>query len=97
MKIDDIINKSMDKLHKQLNLFYIDLKGEKDEFLLDNNILDLVKDTTDKKYESFKNNKIINEKVKEFITNIYNNKRNETLKVYELLCTDDEKALLEGY
>ena len=97
MKIDDIINKSMDKLHKQLNSFYINLKDEKDEFLLDNNILDLVKDTTDKKYESFKNNKIINEKVKEFITNIYNNKRNETLKVYELLCTDDEKALLEGY
>jgi hypothetical protein len=55
------------------------------------------KTLTDKKYESFKNNKIINEKVKEFITNIYNNKRNETLKIYELLCTDDEKALLEGY
>jgi hypothetical protein len=39
----------------------------------------------------------INEKVKEFITNIYNNKRHETIKIYELLCTDDEKALLEGY
>ena len=97
MSIDDIIDKSMDKLHKQLNSFYIDLKDEKSELLLDDDILNTVKDTTDRKYESFKNNKYINEKVKEFITNIYNNKRHETLKIYELLCTDDEKALLEGY
>jgi hypothetical protein len=97
MSIDDIIDKSMDKLHKQLNSFYIDLKEEKNELLLDDDILNTVKDTTDRKYESFKNNKYINEKVKEFITNIYNNKRHETLKIYELLCTDDEKALLEGY
>lgn len=97
MSIDDIIDKSMDKLHKQLNSFYIDLKDEKNELLLDDDILNTVKDTTDRKYESFKNNKYINEKVKEFITNIYNNKRHETLKIYELLCTDDEKALLEGY
>ena len=97
MSIDDIIDKSMDKLHKQLNSFYIDLKEEKNELLLDDDILNTVKDTTDRKYESFKNNKYINEKVKEFITNIYNNKRHETIKIYELLCTDDEKALLEGY
>ena len=97
MSIDDIIDKSMDKLHKQLNSFYIDLKEEKNELLLDDDILNTVKDTTDRKYESFKNNKYINEKVKEFITNIYNNKRHETLKIYELLCTDDEKELLEGY
>jgi hypothetical protein len=97
MSIDDIIDKSMDKLHKQLNSFYSDLKDEKTELLLDNDILNTVKYTNDRKYESFKNNKYINEKVKEFITNIYNNKRHETLKIYELLCTDDEKALLEGY
>lgn len=97
MSIDDIIDKSMDKLHKQLNSFYSDLKDEKTELLLDNDILNTVKCTNDRKYESFKNNKYINEKVKEFITNIYNNKRHETLKIYELLCTDDEKALLEGY
>jgi len=97
MSIDDIIDKSMDKLHKQLNSFYIDLKEEKNELLLDDDILNTVKDTTDRKYESFKNNKYINEKVKEFITNIYNNKRHETIKIYELLCTDDEIALLEGY
>ena len=80
-----------------MNSFYIDLKEEKNELLLDDDILNTVKDTTDRKYESFKNNKYINEKVKEFITNIYNNKRHETIKIYELLCTDDEKALLEGY
>jgi hypothetical protein len=96
MSITDIIDKSMDKLHKQLSIFYNDLKNT-NEYMLDDNVLEQVKDATDKKYEDFKKNKTINLKVKEFITNIYNNKRNETLKIYDLLCNNDDKDLINGY
>jgi len=97
MTVTDIIDKSMDKLHKQLEVFYDDLKNTKDEYMLDDIFLNKVKDTTDKKYSDFKTDKDVNLKVKELITNIYNNKKNETLKMYELLCNADEKNFLEGY
>ena len=97
MDVTDIVDKSMDKLHKQLENFYNDLKNQKNEYMIDENLLDNVKNVTDKKYEEFKTNKDINQKVKELITNIYNSKRNDALKMYELLCTDEEKVMLEGY
>lgn len=97
MTVTDIIDKSMDKLHKQLEVFYNDLKDKESEYILDKSFLDKIKDVTDKKYSDFKTNKDVNLKVKELITNIYNNKRNDTLKIYELLCSSDEKSLLEGY
>jgi hypothetical protein len=97
MTVTDIIDKSMDKLHKQLKVFYNDFSDKKDQYVLDEHFLNRVKDLTDKKYSDYKTNKDVNLRVKELITNIYNNKRNETLKMYELLCNNDEKALLEGY
>ena len=99
MSIDDIVDKSMDKLHRQLNYFYNDIKNQTNNYYsIDENILNEIKNTTNKKYEDFKLNKNINSKVKDCITNIYNNKKNETLKIYEtLLINDDEKELLEGY
>ena len=97
MTVTDIIDKSMDKLHKQLKVFYNDFNDKKDEYILDENFLNKVKDLTDKKYSDYKTNKDINLRVKELITNIYNSKRNETLKIYELLCNNDDKYLLEGY
>ena len=97
MTVTDIIDKSMDKLHKQLEVFYNDLKDKQSEYILDKPFLDRIKDVTDKKYEDFKTDKDVNLKVKELITNIYNNKRNDTLKMYELLYNNDEKSLLDGY
>ena len=97
MTVTDIIDKSMDKLYKQLKVFYNDFSDKKDEYLLDEHFLNRVKDLTDKKYSDYKTNKDINLRVKELITNIYNSKKNETLKIYELLCNNDEKNLLEGY
>lgn len=97
MTVTDIIDKSMDKLYKQLKVFYNDFSDKKDEYLLDEHFLNRVKDLTDKKYSDYKTNKDINLRVKELITNIYNSKKNETLKIYELLYNNDEKNLLEGY
>lgn len=98
MTVTDIIDKSMDKLYKHLKVFYNDFSDKKDEYLLDEHFLNKVKDLTDKKYSDYKTNKDVNIRVKELITNIYNSKRNETLKMYELLCNNnDEKSLLEGY
>ena len=97
MTVTDIVDKSMDKLHRQLEVFYNDLKDKKSEYILDEPFLNRVKDLTDKKYVDYKTDKDINLRVKELITNIYNSKRNETLKIYELLCNNDDKYLLEGY
>jgi hypothetical protein len=56
MAVTDIVDKSMDKLHKQLENFYNDLKNQKNEYMIDENLLDNVKNVTDKKYEEFKTN-----------------------------------------
>jgi len=94
MTLNDIIDKSMDKLHKQLQSFHSDLKTHnyfdiKDKYLEDE------KNIIEEKYNEFKKNKEVQLKVKEYITNIYNTKKNETLKIYQEILNDDN--LIEGY
>ena len=96
MSINDIIDKSMDKLHRHLQSFHTDVKVS-NQFNIGNKYLEEEKDIIEQKYDEFKKNKEIQSKVKEYITNIYNNKRNDTLKIYQELLNDDVENLLEGY
>jgi hypothetical protein len=94
MTINDIIDKSMDKLHKQLQSFHSEIK-EHNEFNISNDYLEEEKGVIEQKYNDFKTNKDVQSKVKEYITGLYNNKRNDTLKIYQELLLDNN--LLEGY
>jgi hypothetical protein len=94
MTINDIIDKSMDKLHKQLQSFHSEIK-DNNEFNISNEYLEEERDVIEQKYNDFKKNKDVQSKVKEYITGLYNNKRNDTLKIYQELLIDDN--LLEGY
>ena len=94
MTLNDIIDKSMDKLHKQLQSFHSDLK-ESNYFDIKDEYLEDEKNMIEEKYNEFKKNKEIQLKVKEYITNIYNTKKNETLKIYQEILNNDN--LIEGY
>lgn len=96
MNIRDIIDKSMEKLHKHLHFFHEEVK-DKNEYQINNEYFNEEKNIIDKKYYDYKNNKSIQTKVQEYITKIYNNKRNETLKIYQELLNENEKNLIEGY
>lgn len=96
MNINDIIDKSMEKLHKHLQYFHSEIK-ENNEFNISNEHLNEEKDIIDQKYNDFKQNKDVQIKVKDYITSIYNNKKNDALKIYKELLADDELNLIEGY
>jgi len=96
MNINDIVDKSMEKLHKHLHFFHEEVK-DKNEYQINDEYFDEEKDIIDKKYDDYKNNKNIQLKVQEYITKIYNNKRNETLKIYQEILNENEKNLIEGY
>ena len=95
MTINDIIDKSMDKLHKHLQVFHNEIQ-ENNEFNISDEYLEKGKDIIDKKYDDYKKNKDVQTKVKEYITSIYNNKRNDTLKLYQELL-NDKLNLIDGY
>lgn len=82
MNIKDIIKKSMEKLHKYLCDFHKDVINPMKIDITDNTI-NILKDelqTVNKKYDDFKNNEKIQDTVNEFFTNIYNSKKETTVK-----------------
>ena len=82
--------------NKHLHFFHEEVK-DKNEYQINNEYFNEEKNIIDKKYYDYKNNKNIQTKVQEYITKIYNNKRNETLKIYQELLNENEKNLIEGY
>ena len=96
MTISDIIDKSMDKLHKHLSDFHGEI-NKNNEYSINNDYLQEEKDIIDKKFNEFKNNNVIQEKVQHFLTNIYNSKKEDSLKVFKELMNEQEKDLIEGY
>ena len=96
MTITDIVDKSMDKLHKHLQNFHNEI-NEHNNFNINKEYLEEEKDIIQQKYDEYKSNKYVKSKVQEFITNIYNSKKKETIQLYQDLLTDVDKNLIEGY
>lgn len=97
MTISDIIDKSMDKLHKHLTDFHGEIQNN-NEYSINNEYLQEEKDIIEKKFNEFKNNNMIQEKVQHFLTKIYNSKKEESLTIFkELMNEQEEKNLLDGY
>lgn len=78
MDIKDIVNKSMDKIYNQLCEFHNDLI-EPNRFDLNKDILSGELNTVKNKYEKYKKDIEMREKVNKLITNIYNKKKDETI------------------
>ena len=96
MTITDIVDKSMDKLHKHLQSFHNEI-NEHNDFNINKEYLEEEKDIIQQKYDEYKSNKYVKSKVQEFITNIYNSKKKETIRLYQDLLTEVDKNLIEGY
>jgi hypothetical protein len=96
MTISDIIDKSMNKLHKHLTDFHEEI-NDNNEYSINGDYLQEEKDIINKKFDEFKNNNMVQEKVQHFLTNIYNSKKEDSLKIFKELMDEQEKDLIEGY
>ena len=95
MNMQDIIDKSMDKLNKHLKDFYKESLKD-DEFVIMDKIFHEQLKNVENKYDDFKNNDEIKKKVEEFITQIYDKKKENAIKLYNntLLKNDND---ITGY
>jgi hypothetical protein len=78
MKIKDIVDLSMYKLHKQLTIFHDEIKNN-NSYGINRRMLLVEKRNLDNKYDHYKNEDKAQILVKEYITNIYNKKKDKTL------------------
>ena len=81
MNMQDIIDKSMDKLNKHLKDFYNESMKD-DEFIIMDKIFQEQIVNIENKYNDYKNNHEIKKKVEEFITQIYDKKKENAIKLY---------------
>ena len=90
MNMQDIIDKSMEKLNKHLKDFYNESMKD-DEFIIMDKIFQEQIVNIENKYNEFKNNNEIKKKVEEFITQIYDKKKENAIKLYNnTLLKDNE-------
>ena len=82
MNIKEIVDSTMKKLIHQLKIFENDIV-DPNILNIDTKIIDYNMDCIDKKYEDFKKNKFIQDKLKVYIKDIYNTKRDDTMKNYD--------------
>ena len=95
MKVDDIVDLSMSKLHKQLTIFHDEIKNN-NTYSLNNKLLSNEKDNLDEKYNNFRNENNTKNLVKNYIADIYSKQKDRTLNY----CKDilyDEINKIEGY
>lgn len=96
MNITDIIDKSMEKLNKHLNDFYHESLKD-DEFIIMDKIFEDQKLKIENKYQDFKNNSDVQEKVKEFITDIFDKKKEHAIKLYNNTIKNKDVDDNDGY
>lgn len=82
MKVKEIIEKSIEKLYTQLNIFYSDLISN-DVIKVNPKIIETEKQILDNKFENFCNDNTIKDVVSELLTNIYEKKQSEALNIAE--------------
>jgi hypothetical protein len=82
MNVKEIVKKTMDKLHKHLNDMHNDVMNP-NIFNLDNKIFGNELTKINKKYTDFIESKTTQQNVKEYITDIYNKKKTNTVTYIE--------------
>ena len=81
MNMQDIIDKSMDKLNKHLKDFYKESLKDEEFIIMDKIFHEQIKNI-ENKYNDFKKNDEIKKKVEEFITQMYDKKKEKAIKLY---------------
>ena len=81
MNMQDIIDKSMDKLNKHLKDFYKESLKDEEFIIMDKIFHEQIKNI-ENKYNDFKKNDEIKKKVEDFITQMYDNKKEKAIKLY---------------
>lgn len=80
MKVREIIDKSIDKLYEQLNVFYKELQDE-NIIKVNDSIIEQEKQVMDTKFKDFCTNNNIKSSVGELLTKIYEKNNNEALNI----------------
>jgi hypothetical protein len=80
MDIRDIVEKSMEKIYYKLHKFHKDIE-QSVEYNIKKDYLEEEKKNIDNKYQDYKLNTETKDKVINFMKNIYNKKKDETLKI----------------
>ena len=97
MNLKDIVDDSMFKLNKHLKDFYNESIND-EEFILMDTLFEEQKNMIETKYKDYKTNKETQKIVEEFITEIYDKKKETTLKLYkQVLLENNEINLLDGF
>jgi hypothetical protein len=97
MKLKDIVDSSMTKLNKHLKDIY-DESYNDDEFHIMENILEEQKKVIENKYKEYKNSEETQQKVEEFIADIYDKKKDDAIKMFNnLLIQNDGINLIDGF
>ena len=97
MNLKDIIDDSMYKLNKHLKDFYNESIND-EEFILMDKIFKEQKDIIETKYKDYKDNKETQQIVEKYITDIYDKKKEEALKLYnQVLIQNNEINLIDGF
>ena len=96
MKINEIIELSMEKLNKHLEEFHNEISESLKNVNLniDPEIIDIVKDKINKKYTTYKKNNEVKNGVNNIISDIFNEKYDYTKEICNKLLVDTES---EGY
>ena len=96
MKLKDIVDNSMDKLNKHLKNFYNESKND-EEFILMDQIFEDQKNLIDNKYNEYKDNEETQKKVEEYITDIYDKKKEDAIKLFNQVLIQNNQPLLDGF
>ena len=92
MKSKDIIDNTMDKLKKHLLEINSTLK---ENILID--CIDISKKIIENKYNTYKNNKVIQSSVKEIISKIYEDKKEDALNISKNFNNEIMKTINKGF
>jgi len=96
ISMNELINQSMIKLHKQLFTIYVNLLSNNEKFKNDNsfnNHIEKQKIMTDKKLNDFLNNKKIQNNVKDIVQKIFVDNKEEGIRNQKIILenkSDDE-------
>ena len=97
MDLKDIVDNSMDKLNKHLKDFYNESKDD-EEFIIMDKIFEEQRNLIDNKYKEYKTNEETQKKVEEYITEIYDKKKEDAIKLFnQVLKQNDETLMIDGF
>ena len=95
LSLEELTNLTMEKLHKHLTLFHEETK-KNNKYLFEESVLVKEREVLDNKLNEFKTNKDLQKNVEKLIGDIFNSKKEETVKLYKDLHYANDLSI-KGY